>query len=224
MTPSSLDWGRIGIITGLTAEAKLARRLSPRVVASGGRSDIAADLVAQLIAEGAEAILSFGIAGGLSPALSPGQLIVALSVHCPDGQTIEADHDLRAAIAQRLDDRAELGPLVGRDKILASLAEKVACAAHGIAVDMESHIAARAAVVAGLPFAAIRSIADPASRALPRAALVGLNPDGSVALGAVLASIAKTPGQIPALLRVARDTKHAMAGLVVATDRLRLNH
>jgi hypothetical protein len=70
-----------------------------------------------------------------------------------------------------------------------------------LAVDMESHIAARVAARHDLPFAIIRVISDSANEALPPAALVGMKPDGSMALGAVLASLARNPSQLPALIR-----------------------
>ena len=66
---------------------------------------------------------------------------------------------------------------------------------------------------ADIPFAVLRAIADPAERALPPAALIGLNAAGRPALGRVLLSLASQPGQLPALLQVARDTRRALAAL-----------
>ena len=66
---------------------------------------------------------------------------------------------------------------------------------------MESHIAARAAAEAGLPFAIVRCISDEAGHALPPAIAVAMRPDGGLALGAILKSIIRNPGQVPDLLR-----------------------
>jgi len=44
-------------------------------------------------------------------------------------------------------------------------------------------------------------------------ALVGLDPDGTPALGAVLAAILRAPGQVPALLRLALETRTALRAL-----------
>jgi adenosylhomocysteine nucleosidase len=82
-----------------------------------------------------------------------------------------------------------------------------------IAVDLESHLVAEAAAAAGLPFAALRAVADPAERALPPAALIGLDATGHPALGRILLSLARQPAQLPALLRLARDTRRALATL-----------
>ena len=81
------------------------------------------------------------------------------------------------------------------------------------AADMESHIAARVAAAHNLPFAAFRVVADPVHRRLPHAALVALKPDGSLAYGAIVESILRNPGQIPQLLRTARDAQAAFLTL-----------
>lgn len=110
---------------------------------------------------------------------------------------------------------AHAGTIVGAATIIGSAAEKAALYAQtgAIAVDMESHIAARVAARHGLPFAILRTISDTADHALPPAALVGMNPDGSVALGAILKSLAKNPAQLPALLRTGRDAGAAFRAL-----------
>jgi len=83
-----------------------------------------------------------------------------------------------------------------------------------VAVDMESHIAARLAAAHDLPFAAFRVIVDPAQRALPPAALVALRPGGGVAVTAVLAALARQPGQIPRMMRLALDMQAAKSALL----------
>jgi nucleoside phosphorylase len=110
---------------------------------------------------------------------------------------------------------ATVGAILGADAIIASVAEKRDLFARtgAIAVDMESHIAARVAARHGLPFAIIRTISDAADQALPPAALVGMKPNGSVALGAVLASLARRPTQLPALITTGRNAGLAFAAL-----------
>jgi adenosylhomocysteine nucleosidase len=78
---------------------------------------------------------------------------------------------------------------------------------------MESHFAARLALRTGRPFAALRVICDPAERALPPAALVGMKPDGRVDLAALLASLLRNPRQLPDLIRVASDARVALSVL-----------
>lgn len=120
--------------------------------------------------------------------------------------------------AERLKDalpHAHYGLIIGQDRIAATAAEKAAlhAATGALAVDMESHIAARVAARHSLPFAAIRAISDTAHETLPPAALVGMKPDGSMALGKVLASLARRPWQLPALIRTGQGAKRAFAAL-----------
>jgi len=110
---------------------------------------------------------------------------------------------------------ARVGMIVGSDTIVASAAQKEALyeATGALAVDMESHIAARVAARHNLPFAIVRVISDSANEALPPAALVGMKPDGSMALGAVLASLARNPAQLPALIRTGLHAGRAFSEL-----------
>jgi hypothetical protein len=48
---------------------------------------------------------------------------------------------------------------------------------------------------------------------VPPAALAGMGKDGSVDVLAVLASLARAPGQLPAMIGLAADTRRAMAEL-----------
>ena len=122
-------------------------------------------------------------------------------------------------LAKNLPD-AQRGTVVGADSIIGSVPAKTAlhAATGAIAVDMESHIAARVAARHDLPFAIVRTISDSADHALPPAALVGMTPDGGVALGAILASLARNPAQLPALIRTGRDAGAAFKALGRALD------
>jgi nucleoside phosphorylase len=112
--------------------------------------------------------------------------------------------------------------LLGADSIIASAEDKARLfASYGaVAVDMESHGAARAAKAADVPFAAIRAIADPAGRALPKAALGAVAMDGSTRVIATLLKCAKAPGDFPALLLLGRDSGAALKTLGRSLDRL----
>jgi adenosylhomocysteine nucleosidase len=66
----------------------------------------------------------------------------------------------------------------------------------------------------------LRVIADPAERALPPAALAGLRMDGGIDVGAVVASLAKSPRQLPGLIRLANEAGRARATLLRCSDLL----
>ncbi len=82
-----------------------------------------------------------------------------------------------------------------------------------VAVDMESHIAARIAAAHNVPFAACRVIIDPAKRTLPPAALVGTRADGKPGVLAVIRSLTQQLRQLRVLLRVIADARAARTAL-----------
>jgi hypothetical protein len=118
---------------------------------------------------------------------------------------------LKTAIA-----RAEMARIAGVDRPLSGVSEKRALHAESgaAAADMESHIVGRIAAESGLPFAILRVIVDPAERRLPPAALVGMRSDGAIDFRAVLTSLAASPGQLPAVMRLTVDTGRARATLL----------
>ncbi len=197
------------VAVGLRAEAALLPS-GTRVVCAGGNP---ARLAAALAAEGeASAVLSFGIAGGLDPALRTGALLVATRVRGASGGW-PAD----AAWAERI--AAATGArrvaLAGASAVAATPAAKARLRAMtgAAAVDLESEVAAAFASRHGLPFAAVRAVADAAGDTLPRCAAQGLTPDGRPAVGRVLLGLLRRPGEFPQLLAVARASRTALAAL-----------
>jgi adenosylhomocysteine nucleosidase len=67
----------LGVVTGLKSEAKLLKGLGLACVSTGGQAREARRKIDRLIAQGATGLISFGIAGALSPELKAGDLIVA---------------------------------------------------------------------------------------------------------------------------------------------------
>jgi adenosylhomocysteine nucleosidase len=213
--------GPVIVVTGLRAEARIAARLpGVHAIAGGGNRQHLEKLVRQAVAQGASGIVSFGIAAGLTPGTAPGLCVVGREV-IHEGKRYVAAADwashLRAAIGN-----AELAAIAGVDRPLRSPAEKHALHAEtgAKAADMESHVAARIAAEHGLPFAALRAIADPAERAVPQAALAGMGQDGRLNVWAVLAALLRAPGQLPAMLRLSGDMQRAMAVLLRGSHRL----
>jgi hopanoid-associated phosphorylase len=205
-------------VTGLEAEARIAGRAGLAARASGGIAALTTALAEALLREGAEALLSFGIAGALAPMLRPGDLLLPRAVIEESGARYEADAAWHARAAQALH-RAGLeldeGDLLGAAAAATSPARKLVLfqATRAVAIDLESHLVAQAARRAGRPFLVLRAIADNAAQALPPAAVNGLAPSGKPALGRVLLSVARDPRQIPALIRLAGDTQRALAAL-----------
>jgi adenosylhomocysteine nucleosidase len=206
---------QIGVVVGIAAEAKSAHRLSPNILCSGGRPDIAANQAYQLIQTGATTLMSFGIAGGLSLTVRPGSLVVA--------DEVITDFDRYPAVSSCAPMiRAHVGPIYGSWTIVATSAEKRAIHERtgALAVDMESGPVARVAMEAGIPFIGLRAIADPVTHGLPSAALLPLDEDGRPNLSAVFWSILRNPAQIPALIGTGNQTKKALQRLRWAGRKL----
>jgi adenosylhomocysteine nucleosidase len=177
-------------------------------------------LIEHSVAQGGQAIISIGIAAGLMPGMVAGACLVGNEV-LHSGRSYRADAAWTARIKEVIGN-TELVTIAGVDRPLTSASEKRAFNAKSgaVAADMESHIVAQLATRHGLPFAVLRVIADPAEREIPSAALVGMRSDGGIDVLAVLASLLRHPGQLPALLRLAADTRRAMATLLRCYDRL----
>ncbi len=155
-------------------------------------------------------IISIGLGGALAEGLAPGDWVIASEV---GGIQTDAawTHRLLAALPG-----ARLGPIAGSDVMVVDARAKAAlhAATGALAVDMESHIAARVAQRHGLPFAAARTISDGADRALPRAAQAGMKPDGGMDVGAVIAALGRRPWELPALIRTGIEAETAFAALL----------
>jgi adenosylhomocysteine nucleosidase len=207
--------------TGLQIEARIAARSAGvRAVAGGGDTARLVESVRQLAAEGGEAIISFGIAAGLAPQCSAGACLIGHEV-VYEGACYSADRAWTASI-KKLIGSAVIVRIAGVDRPLARPSEKHALhqASGASAADMESHVVARLGAELAMPFMVLRVIADPAERALPPAALAGMSADGGIDIGAVLASLARSPRQLPALIRLAAEAARGRAALLRCSDLL----
>jgi len=200
--------------SGLAAEARIARAAGFQVIVGAGDPHRTAALVAAAV-QRAKCLISFGVAGGLAPHLRPGDVVLSAEVIGEDRRWRANEDfqrqvsDLGAAIG------AADGPVLGARVALASEDDKARAwrETGALAVDMESAIVADAAAAAGIPFLVLRTIADPATRTLPSAALIPLSADGTPAISRVLCEVLRQPRQIAALFRLACETRRALAAL-----------
>jgi adenosylhomocysteine nucleosidase len=204
-------------VTGLAREARLAAGPGVATVGAGGSPARLRALLNARIEPGCRAVVSIGIAGGLDPALTPGDVVVGTGV-VGARQRWEAHAETAQCLADRLaghSKRVVLGDLAGVDAPAMSLLEKstLRAATGAAAVDMESHVAAAFAQDHGLPLAAVRVVCDPADRPLPAFVGRALRPDGEIDLVAVLSAIARRSTKVGGLVRLARDSKLAFEAL-----------
>jgi adenosylhomocysteine nucleosidase len=214
---------RFVAVTGLAFEARIVAGPGVTVVCGGGQMQLRRS-VEIAIRKGCHGILSFGIAGGLAPHLKPGSCVVARNIIADSGRYASDNgwaQSLMGMFQQATPRRAALwdvsfGDIAGSDVPLASAhaKRKLHERTGAVAVDMESHVAARIAAEHRVPFAAFRVVTDPFHRALPPAALVATNADGGVNFQAIMRSLIRHPKQVPTLFCLALDSWAARQSLV----------
>jgi hopanoid-associated phosphorylase len=209
--------------SGLAAEARVARAAGFQVIVGGGDTRRTASLVEDA-AQDAKCLVSFGVAGGLAPHLTPGDVILSAEVIGDDRrwQPTDSFRTSVAGLARQIG--AVDGSVLGSRDILATEDDKARAwrETGALAVDLESAIVARAAEAAGIPFLVLRTIADPVRRELPPAALIPLAEDGTPAFSRVVAEVLRRPRQIAALFGLARETRQALTALAGPARALRL--
>lgn len=198
------DQGTVIAFVGMAFEAKIAAGPGVLVFSRDARRELvmAAKNASRL---GYRGIISFGVAGGLASDLRPGDWVVASAI-----VESEATRATDANWSGRLRDAirgCSYAPIVGSDSPVADPAVKrmLHRTTGAAAVDMESHVVARVAAACGLSFAALRVIVDPAERAIPPAALVGMGSGPRADSAAVFRELIARPSQLALLVRVSAD-------------------
>jgi len=236
MTPA------IGLVVALTAEARaligrgrwqhaeghLFRRslLNNRthlVVVRSGLGMKNAFLASQwLIAEGVVALGVSGVSGGLDPKLEPGDLVLADSIIQESDNTCQQVWEgnskfveiVYAALMAR-EIPAYRGTIITAQKPVLSARNKQALftKTNALAADMESYAVATVANNAGLPFFALRTVCDVATRSIPGEIFDCLNQTGRIRLLHLFKTILLKPSLVSDLLRTKRDFAVALATL-----------
>lgn len=201
------------MIAGMQREAACIAAEGVIVLCSGANSTQLRTSLDDLSAQEFGAVVSFGLAGGLDPALRPGDCVVADRIVAADA-FFPTHPGLATALAETAR-TAVLGPIAGVEAPIMDGAAKAALAAGSGArvVDMESHIAAAFARRRNIPFGALRVVSDPATRALPPLAARAITPTGEIDGGYIAQSLLREPGQIVGLIRAGLDSRAAFATL-----------
>ena len=205
------------IVTGLAQEARIASGPGMIVICSSSDPQQLRALLTVFDPSTIRGVISFGVAGGLDPTLKSGDVVVATEVLAGDTRWLAGlalNEELIASVALG-GRRVVRGGLAGVEQVIAARDGKAALHLEtgAAAVDMESHIAAAYAAKAGLPFAALRVIADPATRALPALAMAAIKPNGDIDLRKVLSGVARNPLTLRALVSTGIDFNRALRSL-----------
>ncbi len=218
----------IGIIAALPAEARSfsARPIKPNNLTElehgvllwqcGMGAERAQQAARSLLDAGATALLSWGTAGGLDPALRPGDVVLPATVVPSPGVGLEVDAAWHMRLCKCLaGSNINTGPLIQSPRVVAEPADKAELfqSTGAIAVDMESAAIAQVCQDAGKSFMAIRAIADPAGRSIPAAVITAMDVNGRVSLAKLGQVVLRTPRLLTTLLQLRRDSRAAYATL-----------
>ena len=206
--------------TGLTREARIVAGAGVIVLCCGGRAALLREKLERAMTKDTAGIISIGIAGGLAPSLKSGDCVIASEI-VSEGRNLPTDASWTARLAARLPD-AIVAPLAGSQGIVFGHTSKADLfrATGAYAVDMESHVAAQFAGLHRIPFAGLRTIADPAASELPPLVSGAVTATGTVNLLGVLKAVLSDPRQIPPLIRTARESKAGFDALLRCRDVL----
>ena len=229
------DLTSLGIVAALKPEARtLANRPIPirltvklkdntLLKVSGLGAQRAHSAALSLLAEGASALLSWGVAGGLAANLFSGNLILPKTIISPDQSVFRVDshwHERLCLFLRGYQD-FHTGTLAESPTVLTSAAEKSAFLEQydAVAVDMESSAIARVASDAQVPFLAIRAVADPVQMIIPRTALDASDEYGRAQPLELLYGLVRNPAELILLIRLRRHFRNALRTLA-AVERL----
>ena len=219
----------LGIVAALALELRPLGPVLPRptavttlaggalVIASGMGRAAAAAGARRLVKEGAGALMSWGLAGGLDPALAAGTIVLPSEVVSSDGAVFATasawrDQLLRAVAASQA---VCGGRLLTCRELLGSPADKASAwrRMSAVAVDMESLAIAEIAAENRLPFLAVRAVVDTAADSLPPGLMAAAREGDRKRLAPLLGALVRAPGELPDFIRLFRRYRAASRAL-----------
>jgi nucleoside phosphorylase len=230
--------GSVGIVTALASEARALARRSVRVRAvsmldagdtlwlAGMGQQAAREGSLALIESGADALVSFGVAGGLAPGLRSGTLFCPSCVLDERSRDYLPDAHWRAALINRLS-AANL-PLIKEGSLLSLPAPLLTVTEKGsmrerhqsLAVDMESAAIGAVAAERGIPFLVLRAIVDEREDNVPAPLQAGVDAWGRPLAGRMLVTLLRHPhllAELPGLAtRMGKATRALRAAAQAA--------
>lgn len=210
-----------GVVAALPGEARTARAftgLNWRVTVGGVGMARARAAAQTLIASGAERLLVWGVAAALRPDLQPGALVVPGEVLDAEGERypVSSIWQQRLLACAPASVMTHSGPLVtvGQPVVDRRAKTRLAQQSGAVAVDMEAAAIARVAAEQDLPFAVVRTIADPLQQSLPPV-ISRTQANRHLALGVAL-RLPLCPRDWPRILALGRNmqaAKRSLAGV-----------
>jgi adenosylhomocysteine nucleosidase len=172
----------VGIVVALEMERGWITNPGPLVEVSGVGFRRAEGAAQRLVEQGATALVSWGMAGGLDPDLRSGTVVLPEAVVETNGSRIETDREWRDRLVARVAGCAACSTsmLLEVERVIADPEEKSRLNRQtgAGAADMESAAVGRVAAGIGIPWIAVRVVLDTAAVRLPDAALQAFDEEG----------------------------------------------
>ncbi len=222
-----------GIVCALAIEADCLNKVIAsglpgghdiRIGVSGPGAEAARQCAEALLEEGVQALLSWGVAAGLSPDLSAGSLLLPTDVYA-EHSVLPVNAAWHTRVSNMLASSGldfAVGAMAHTPGILATPLAKQTLVSTGnaVAADMESAAVAAVAFNAGLPFLVVRAVVDPLARTLPPWIASALDEDGGLRPSSVCKGLLHHPADIGVLPGLAWEFHKARQSLCAAAKVL----
>ncbi len=131
------------------------------------------------------------------------------------GTLFDTDESLNRKLLALLNVEVSRGLMLGVDQAITTPKEKIRTFGRTgcLACDMESHVVARVANSAGIPFVVLRVVCDPSNRYIPKSALKGITDKGRISYRSTISDVCMRPWELPDLLSVWYDSRIAFKAL-----------
>ena len=199
-------------IAGVSAYRAQIGRASVDLVVTGMGVENAFRTAQAILAEPYQFCVTAGFAGSLRENHSVGEVLVADGVRLlGKTKTLECGRNL--VFAARRDGAKQVNLFLSSDHVVRTTEEKQQLAPFADAVEMESFGILSAAAARKLPAVAVRVISDDVRNAMPAIVDTAVDEKGRVKIAGVVRHLARHPLQLPALIRLGRDSKTAAEAL-----------
>ncbi|MGH8614906.1 MAG: purine phosphorylase [Gammaproteobacteria bacterium] len=218
--------GFLGVVAASNAEAQCFYRppaeMGVLLGISGMGPDLARLAAVRLVREGAQALASWGIAAGLAEGLRAGSLVLPQCIVSGRAQITVDEHWRQRLLSCLVEGLAVYSGAIAHTPVaLSSRAQKTSLHAEteAMAADMESMAVAQVARKAGLPFVAIRAVADPFDMMLPHCALNAIDDLGKAKLTKLWSGLIRSPLELVPLIKLGIGFYQALSTLRYVSKR-----
>jgi nucleoside phosphorylase len=187
-------------------------RASVDFVVTGMGGENARRVANIVMAQPYDICVAAGFAGALKPEYAIGAILAAEAVQ-QIGKAKTAQSSRPLVRAAEIDGAFRSKMFLTSDSVIRSAEEKAKLAPFGDAVDMESFAIFSTATEHKISAVAIRVISDTSNRDMPIFLDAVVDDMGRVKIGGLVRRVARHPIQLPALIRLGRDSRTAAQAL-----------